>query len=104
LGHFTLYKNIKRVNEAFMLPLQGKERYKEILTTNNNFSFDEEYNDSINNILVEHNFNIFRDVHEAGLYTKTSNFRLNHVRPDWGYDVERKTKNLFVWNKGKLTR
>lgn len=104
LGHFTLYKNIKKVNEAFMLPLHGKDRYKEVLTTNENFSFDEEYNDSINNILVEYNFNIFHDVHEAGLYTKTSNFRLNHVRPDWGYDIEPKTKNLFVWDKGKLTR
>lgn len=104
LGHFTLYKNTNRVNKAFMLPLHGKKRYKEVLTTNENFCFDEEYDSSINNILVEHKFNIFRDVHEAGLYTKTSNFRLNHVRPDWGYDVERKTKNLFVWNKGNLTR
>ena len=104
LGHFTLYRNISKVNKAFMLPLNGKLRYKEILTMNHNFSFDEEYRESINNILVQYGFKIYKTVHEAGLYTKTSNFRLNHVRDDWGYDVEPKTKNIFVWNKGILTR
>lgn len=104
LGHFTLYRNDDRVNKAFMLPLHGKDRYKVVLTADQNLSFDEEYDDSINNILVEHNFRIFREVHEAGLYTKTSNFRLNHVRDDWGYNVESKTKNIFVWDKGILTR
>lgn len=104
LGHFTLYKNVSKVNKAFMLPLNGKLRYKEILTTDHNFSFDEEYKESINNILVQYGFKIYKTVHEAGLYTKTSNFRLNHVRDDWGYNVEPKTKNIFVWNEGKLTR
>lgn len=104
LGHFTLYRNEDRVNKAFMLPLDGKLRYKEVLTTNHNFSFDEEYSGSINNILVQYGFYIYKTVHEAGLYTKTSNFRLNHIRDDWGYDVEHKTKNIFVWDKGELTR
>lgn len=104
LGHFTLYKNSPKVNEAFKLRLSGKERYKEVLSTGHNFSFDEEYNQSINNILVHYGFKIYKQVHEAGLYTKTSNFRLNHVRPDWNYDVEPKTKNIFVWNEGFLTR
>lgn len=104
LGHFTLYRNEERVNKAFMLPLDGKLRYKEILTTNHNFSFDEEYNASINNILVQYGFKLYRTVHEAGLYTKTSNFRLNHLRKDWGYDIEPKSKNIFVWNNGRLTR
>lgn len=104
LGHFTLYRNNDVVNKAFMRKLNGSKRYKEVLTKNSNCSFDEEYNDSINNILVMNNFRIFKNVHEAGLYTKTSNFRLNHVREDWGYDVEPKTKNIFVWRKGILTR
>lgn len=104
LGHFTLYKNNEKVNKAFMLPLHGRERYKEVLTQNRNFSFDEEFNDSINNILVSNNFKIFNRVHEAGLYTKTSNFRLNHLTDNWNYDIEPKTKNIFVWRKGKLTR
>lgn len=104
LGHFSLYKNIDNVNKAFMLPLNGKDRYKKVLTADYNLSFDEEYNQSINNILVEHHFKIFNKVHEAGLYTKTSNFRLNHLTDDWHYNVEPKTKNIFVWNKGILTR
>lgn len=104
LGHFTLYKNNNKVNKAFMLKLNGRERYKEVLTQNSNCSFDEEYNQSINNILVKYNFKIFKKVHEAGLYTKTSNFRLNYVRDDWGYDVEPKTKNIFVWDRGILSR
>lgn len=104
LGHFTLYKNVPRVNKAFKLPLHNKLRYKEVLQNSENCSFDEEYNDSINNILVEHKFKIYRHVHEAGLYTKTSNFRLNHVKKDWGYEVEPKSKNVFIWHKGYLTR
>lgn len=104
LGHFSLYRNIDTVTRAFMLPLNGRERYKEVLAADYNLSFDEEYNDSVNNILVEHGFKLFKDVHEAGLYTKTSNFRLNHVNSKWGYDVEPKSKNIFVWDNGTLTR
>lgn len=104
LGHFTLYKNIKFINEAFMLPLNGKLRYKEILQSSKNFSFDEENEKSINSIFYEHHLPMKENLKLAGLYTKTSNFKLVNPDDNWKYHVEKKSKNFFVWNKGILMR
>ncbi|RDF94763.1 DUF6625 family protein [Lactiplantibacillus plantarum] len=104
LGHFTMYRNCKRINEAFKLPLNGKNRYVEVLTNPNNCSFDEEHNKSINNIFESYHFSIMPKTFEAGLYTKTSNFRLNFLNDDWTYSIEKKKKNIFIWDNGKLKR
>lgn len=104
LGHFTMYRNCKRINEAFKLPLNGKNRYVKVLTNPNNCSFDEEHNKSINNIFESYHFSIMPKTFEAGLYTKTSNFRLNFLNDDWTYSIEKKKKNIFIWDNGKLKR
>lgn len=104
LGHFTLYKNNLKVNTAFMLPLNGKERYKEVLSYDYNVSFDEEYNQSINNIFNQHGFKIKRLPKIAGIYPKSSNFKVVKLNDDWSYTVEKKSKNLFIWNNGILKR
>ncbi|MDM8303801.1 DUF6625 family protein [Limosilactobacillus vaginalis] len=104
LGHFTMYRNCKEINEAFKLPLDGNKRYVDILTNPENFSFDEEHHKSINNIFENYHYSIMPESFEAGLYTKTSNFRLNFLNNDWTYSIEKKKKNIFIWNRGKLER
>lgn len=104
LGHFTLYKNNEQVNKAFMLPLNGVQRYKEVLAADYNMSFDEENKASINSIFDTYDFKVKEDLKLAGLYTKTSNFKLTYPNQDWEYFLEKKRKNIFVWDTGVLNR
>ena len=105
LGHCTLFRNTDDINKAFMKPLRGKYRYKEIISTDKNNSFDEELKDSINNIFLENNLKIKEDVGTANLYMKTSNFRL--TKYDFinnCYVTEKNKQAVFIWDKGKLIR
>lgn len=105
LGHCTIYKNNYRVNHAFMLPIHGILRYKEVFSSPYNSSFDEEYYKSINNIFIENNLKIFGDLKIANTYTKTSNFRLTQLNlATKKYDIEKKRKNIFIWEYGNLIR
>lgn len=104
LGHCTLMKNTKSVNSAFRLPLNGKYVYKNIISSSNNFSFDEEHNDSINNIMENNGFKILNQNVEANPYTKSSVFRLNHLNSDWTYSIEKPSKSVFIWENGILKR
>ena len=104
LGHCTLMKNTESVNNAFKLPLNGKYIYKKIISSSNNFSFDEEHHNSINNIMENNGFRILNQNAEANPYTKSSVFRLNHLNPDWTYSVERPSKSVFIWENGILKR
>ena len=104
LGHLTLYRNSCDVNTLFMKPLHGKLRYKEVLQTSENCSFDEEYNDSINTIFEAYGRPIKYDLKIANTYTKTSNFRLTKLDKNWNYSIEPITQNVFVWDSGILNR
>lgn len=106
LGHCTIFQNNSRVNEAFMLEINGKKRYEEVYRNKKNCSFDEEYyNESINDIFIENGLTIFEKSFAANTYTKTSNFRLTNMSHDKrGYEVEKKSNGLFVWNRGKIIR
>ncbi len=104
LGHLTLYRNTNNVNALFMKPLDGKLRYKEVLQTSENCSFDEEYNNSINTIFEAYKRPIKYDLKIANTYTKTSNFRLTTLDKNWNYHIEPTTQNLFVWDEGILNR
>ena len=105
LGHCTLYKNIDKCNRAFMLELNGRTIYKEIFQNNDNCSFDEEFNLSINSIFQEYGFTIRKDEYEANLLTKSSNFKITRLNLDTlKYENEKKIKSFFVWENGALYR
>lgn len=105
LGHCTIYKNDDFINKVFMKKLDGKERYKEVFTSNENFSFDEEYNSSINNIFEEQNLMIKNEQYEANIYTKSSNFRITRMNLQTKkYTVEKKKDGIFVFDNGRLIR
>ena len=88
-----------------MLPLKGVFRYRSVFGNSENHSFDEEYNDSINTIFLEHGFTVFTGSYAANIYTKSSDFRLTMMSGDKrSYVVEKKVKGFFVWDHGRLIR
>ena len=105
LAHCTIYRNTNDVSTAFMLPLQGRLRYKEVFSNTENCSFDEEYHKSINNIFLENGLSVYENCYAANTYTKTSDFKLTRLSKDTHqYKVEKKSRNFFVWDNGVLTR
>lgn len=105
LGHCTIYKNTEDINKMFMKFLNGRERYKEVFLNKNNCSFDEEFNNSINNIFKEYNLDIREKEYEANIYTKSSNFRITKMNLDLKkYIVEKKKDGFFMWDNGMLCR
>lgn len=48
LGHLSLYRNCKEINEMFMKPLDGIEYYKEVFSSPLSFNFDERFLDRKN--------------------------------------------------------
>lgn len=88
-----------------MFPLNGRKRYLEVYKNEDNCSFDEEYNDSINNIFIEHGMKIYDDSFAANTYTKSSNFLLTKLNADKKtYSKEKRKNSVFVWDNGRLYR
>ena len=104
-GHSTLIKNNKKCNEMFMNSIDGKSIYKEVFTTDNGFSFDEEFHNSINDIFVANNMKCLFTEFQANMYRKTSDFKLTKYNFETKkYSIEKKKKNFFVYNNGTLIR
>lgn len=55
LGHLTLYKNTPENNRVFMDKFNGKDRYKEVFSTNRGCGFDEWIFPSINDLYLQSN-------------------------------------------------
>lgn len=106
LGHCTLIKNDKKHNTSFMLPINGIKVYKKYFQDEDTHSFDEEFNNSINNIFENNNLNIKKLNKVANIYTKSSNFKLTHLSHDKrNYCVEKNKRNsFFLFSNGKLYR
>lgn len=101
LGHFTLFKNTKQNNRIFM----RSDIYKKVLGSNKNFKFDEEFEDSINNIYIRQNKKILFDEFYADIYTKSSNFKITHYDIKKNiYITDKKDNSIFVWEKGNLIK
>ena len=103
LGHFSIIKNCKELNELFL----KDNRYKLVLTSEKSLKFDEEYGEdfgkSINNIFKENEKNIYPINSFADIYVKSSFFKITHyLGKNNGYDTEKKDKSIFVWDKGNL--
>lgn len=103
LGHLTLYKNSKEVNERFFIKTRCKKELKDIIGTNKNMAFDETFEYSINYIYKENNFSLKRidDIY-FDISTKYHEFKSSKWDNDFknlGFDKE---KYIVEWDKGKL--
>jgi hypothetical protein len=104
LGHCTIYKNDYETNRLFLSPLNGVERAKQVLQTEQNCSFDEEYKNSINNIFESLSIPIYKESFEANIYTKSSFFRIVKLKNNHTYKIEKVKHALFLWKQGNLQR
>ncbi|WP_369396079.1 DUF6625 family protein [Lacticaseibacillus pantheris] len=96
LGHCTFVRNSKSVNRLFMSKLNGTERYKQVLEDDQNESFDEEYDKSINNIFAEEGLSILPLRQMANIYTKSSYFRITSLGDNHKYSVGPVIKGFFL--------
>lgn len=104
LGHCTLFKNTKVINRMFMQELNGEILYQSVLSNPQNCSFDEEYKKSINNIFDANNMKVYDRLPIANIYMKSSDFRLTSLIDKSKYVVEKKSRNIFVWDNGSIFR
>lgn len=104
-GHCTVFKNDKKINELFKKKLNGEYIYKNVLSSDEGFAFDEEYHNSINDIFEAYDMKCCFEEFQANIYTKSSNFRLTHYNFNKkSYSVEKATNSFFVYDKGNLYR
>ena len=109
LGHLSIYRNIKKIREAFM----GNEicvvPYKEILEEQEILVFDEPYclyfdpnnkyeNGGINQILIKMGYSVYSEKKDyADLDIKYNNFHLMHTKKD-----ENRLLTFFEYKNGRL--
>ncbi len=109
LGHLTLYRNNEENNRRFMLPVMGRERYKEVYTVNRSCIFDEENvigEVTIRDIWKKYGFSEYcADNIIANTYYKSDIFRLHFQQGEGAnYVIEHRKRSLFIWDKGRLWR
>lgn len=103
LGHLTLYKNTKEINERFMLKTKSSTELQCILGSCENKAFDELNEYSINTIYNEYNFNFTR-IDEMYVDISPMNFSFQAVYYDNNYKhfYKKLKPMIFEWNKGTL--
>ena len=106
LGHCSILKNNNENNTRFMLPLNGRELYKEVLQSDRIFTFDESYlPTNVNMIYKEHGFSVFTEDYSANPRARESVFQISRFNDDLTtYCTEKAAKAVYVWRKGVLTR
>lgn len=101
LGHFCLYRNDRKINEAFMNGPRNTIGYSDILSHDQHFGFDEIGDYGINNIFKLNDFSIYNFSSDTADIDckKRGFFRV-------GYDgkkfVREKEEELFVFDEGKV--
>ena len=106
LGHCTLYKNTEEINKVFMKEHKGEKLYKKVYSSNDSFTFDEEYlSNNVNRIFLEYGYRVLEDDYSANVSGRHPDFRL--VRFDKqtrNYITERKNRNIFLFDRGTVKR
>lgn len=97
LGHSTLYKNTKEINQRYKASIDGCDvNYKKVFTTDQGFHFDEGF---VNKLYRVNNWPFYTGVHFADLTEYRHNFFLTNVKKETNH-----TRQIFVWEKGHLHR
>ncbi|WP_239466713.1 DUF6625 family protein [Bacteroides mediterraneensis] len=112
LGHLTIYRNTVENNRTFMFPYNGKEVYKDVLTTPSIYTFDEVWKDNANicklfEIYKKKCFTEDLSLNIACAYNKFHRIRFvgrNQSPLLNGYKIENYIKALYLWDKGNLYR
>ena len=103
LGHLTLYRNTEDNNRTFMSPLKGRERYKEVFTTEIGCAFDEWLPDNINEIYLESERPALYENDGADVDPYSTALTVVEYNVEGRFYKRSDIKNsIFVWEKGKV--
>ena len=98
LGHMTLYKNTKEINERIFLNSGTNFKLSNILGTKKSMAFDETTEYSINAIYMNNNFKIKRiDSLYADISTKYYNFKTAIWNDELKWSHIGQEKYIFEW-------
>lgn len=113
LGHLSVYRNTKEINELFMLDWNGQPLYKEVFTTDRICVFDESGEPDERNIntlfrlasrtvySVDHSLNINYGRH---CFRRTV-YKGNNEYPNRrGFEPEPYRPCIYLWDKGYINR
>lgn len=108
LGHFSLYRNIDKINKLFMyLPNENEKFnirsgfYKDVLTTPITKGFDEV--DGIYEICKKEKIKLYHASDYADLWIKYTRFKLADHK--FGYELRKNYDyQVFYWENGKIKR
>lgn len=110
-GHMTLMKNTYENNRSFMIPVEGKESYRDILCSKKNWAFDEN-SDYLNINLIYQSMNkkYYYDYNFLDFIPMHYLFRRRFY--DYGLPyvtgIKRRYENIkkqiLLWDKGTLRR
>lgn len=103
LGHLTLYKNCKDVNERFMLKTNSKVELRDILGNKENKAFDELNEYSINTIYNEYGYNWKRiDEMYVDISPMKYSFQAACYDDKFNLFYKKNEAMIFEWNNGSL--
>lgn len=93
-GHCTLIKNTAENNRLLLTDDVMVSKLKDI---DNNYSLDEEFNGSINNLFMQCQKSMYTKELQANTYTKTSNFYLTKWNNSLQkYEIIKRKNHVFV--------
>lgn len=78
LGHLTLYRNLPDNNRVFMGTLNGKQRYREVFSTDRGCGFDEWLPGNVNELYLQSNRPVYYDNLGADLNPYQTTFETVH--------------------------
>lgn len=111
MGHFTLYRNTPEISTVFMRNIQGRDLYKEVMTSEKNCTFDEDWGDilNVNDIFRKNEIKIYENPNNesniADIYDKSTHFRVAYWdRHKHKTVVEQKMDFVFAHVDGQLVR
>lgn len=103
LGHFTLFKNDRELNQRYSLPLDEGGSITEILKSTDNYAFDEFRKGSIHKIYIDNGFPFKRlDEMVADISPLRFAFQLSKFDDNYNQYYESFTKKIFSFKEGEL--
>ena len=97
-AHLMLFKNTKKIREAFMISNTSAINYKDILSSPVHFGCDEIGDYGINNIFEKNGMTIYHyESHVADISPKMNNMKISPIKDD-----KRKIKRVFSFENGKI--
>ncbi|KAB5607409.1 DUF6625 family protein [Bifidobacterium jacchi] len=106
VGHLTLMRNTKENNRGFMLPLDGKLIWREVVKSDKIYTFDESYlSTNINRIYQQHGIPVYTADLSGNTRVSAGIFELVHFDPILNvYMTEASLHAVYLWDNGRLTR